>query len=82
MADVADTAGTSDTMDVVIDVVGQVVVDHLGDIRDIETTGSHVGGDEDGALACFFKREEGGREGGREGGVSARSHRCCWAGRS
>ena len=49
--DVADTAGTSDTMHVVIDVVGQVVVDHLGDVRDIETAGSDVGGDEDGALA-------------------------------
>jgi len=49
--DVTDTAGTSDTMHVVIDVVGQVVVDHLGHVGDVETAGSHVRRNQHRALA-------------------------------
>ena len=42
-----ETAGTTDTVDVVLTVCGQVEVDDQGDLLDIDTTGQKVGGDED-----------------------------------
>ena len=46
--DVAGTASTTDTVDVVVDVRGQVVVDDVRDVRDIETTSSNGSSDKDG----------------------------------
>ena len=48
---VTGTARTTNTMDVVVDVAGQVVVDDVGDIGNIETTGGDGGRDEDGRAA-------------------------------
>eukprot|EP00968_Pinguiococcus_pyrenoidosus_P011761 scaffold977_cov253-Pinguiococcus_pyrenoidosus.AAC.22 len=53
VSDVADAPRTPDAVDVVVDVVGHVVVDHLRDSADIEATGRHVGRDEDGRLAAL-----------------------------
>jgi len=65
--DVADTAGTSDAVHVVVDIVREVVVDHLSHVGDVQPTGRDVCGDEHRALACVF-RKGGGGKGGREGG--------------
>ena len=43
---VSGAAGTSDAMDVVINVTGEVVVDHMDNVGDVEATRRHVGGDE------------------------------------
>lgn len=48
---VSGTAGTTDTVDVVINVGGKVVVDHVCDVGDIETTSGNSSGDQDGATA-------------------------------
>ena len=74
MADITHTAGTSDAVHIVVNVVGQVVVDHLRHVRNVQPTRSDIRGDEDGALACGGR--EGGREGGKEGGKVSR-----WRGR-
>ena len=42
-----ETAGTTDTVDVVLTVGGEVKVDDQGNLLDIDTTGQKVGGDED-----------------------------------
>jgi hypothetical protein len=43
----SETSTTTNAMDVVLTVGGQVVVDDEGDLLDIDTTGEQVGGDED-----------------------------------
>lgn len=43
----SETATTTDTVDVVLAVGREVVVDDQGDLLDIDTTGEKVGGDED-----------------------------------
>jgi hypothetical protein len=43
----SETSTTTDAMDVVLAVGGQVVVDDKGDLLDIDTTGEQVGGNED-----------------------------------
>ena len=48
---ISDTAGTTDTMDVFVDVVGEVIVDDMHDILDIETPGSDVCSNENGCFA-------------------------------
>ena len=48
---VSGTTGTTDTVNVVINVSGEIVVDNVGDVGDIETTSSDSGGDQDGASA-------------------------------
>ena len=44
---VSGTSGTTDSVSVLGDVVGQVVQDDVHDVGDIETTGGDGGGDED-----------------------------------
>lgn len=43
----SETTTTTDSVDVVLTVGGQVVVDDKGDLLDINTTGEEIGGDED-----------------------------------
>ena len=45
------TTGTADTVNVGFGVVGDVVVHHVGDALNVQTTGNHVGGDQDVQLA-------------------------------
>lgn len=54
---VASTAGTTDTMNVVINVGGEIVVDNVGDVGNIQTTGSNSSGNQDRALAIAEKLE-------------------------
>lgn len=42
-----ETTGTTDTMEVVLLLLREVIVDDEGDLLDIDTTGEQVGGDED-----------------------------------
>lgn len=49
-ASVAGTTSTTDTMNVIIDVGGEVVVDNMGDIGNIETTSGDGGGNQDGSV--------------------------------
>ena len=42
----AETTTTTNTMDVVLTVAGQVVVDDQGNLLDIDTTGEKIGGDQ------------------------------------
>jgi len=55
---VSGTTGTTDTVDVVVDVGGEIVVDNVLDVGDIETTSGDSGGDEDRA-ACVTEHLEG-----------------------
>ncbi|ROW15354.1 hypothetical protein VPNG_02370 [Cytospora leucostoma] len=48
---VTSTAGTTNTVHVVVDVGGQVVVHNVGDVGNIETTGSNSSCDQDGATS-------------------------------
>ncbi|CAH0053234.1 unnamed protein product [Clonostachys solani] len=48
---VSSTTSTTNTVDVVVNVSRQVIVDDVGDIGDIETTGSNCSGNEDGAAS-------------------------------
>jgi len=43
----SETTGTTDSVQVVLDVRRQVVVDDQGDLLDIDTTGQQIGGDQD-----------------------------------
>jgi hypothetical protein len=43
----AGTARTTDSVDVIFDVIGHIVVNNCFDVFDIETTCCDVGGDED-----------------------------------
>lgn len=43
---VASTTGTANSVDVVFDGIGQVVVDDMGDVGDVQTAGGDVGGHE------------------------------------
>ena len=47
---VTSTTGTTDTMNVIIDVGGKVIVDDVGDIRDVEATSSNSGCNHDGSV--------------------------------
>ena len=40
-------------MNVIIDIGGQIVINNLRHIRDIESPGSHIGSDQDGGTARF-----------------------------
>jgi hypothetical protein len=53
----AGAAGTTDAVDIVFGIVGQVVVEDVGHVGDVQTTGGHVGGDQDiqGALGELFQ---------------------------
>ena len=44
----ASTAGTPDAVHVIVNVRGQVKVDDVGDVGDVEPAGSHVGGNQHG----------------------------------
>lgn len=46
---VSSATGTTDAMNVVVNVGGKVVVDNVHDVGDVEATGGDGGGDEDGA---------------------------------
>jgi hypothetical protein len=48
---VSCTSGTTDAMNVVVDVGGKIVVDDVSDVRDIKTTGSDGSGHENGAAS-------------------------------
>ena len=48
---VPSTSGTTNTMNIVVDIAGEVVVDNVGDVGDIQTTSGNGGGDHDGGLA-------------------------------
>ena len=48
---VAGTTGTTDTVNVIIDVGGKVIIDNMGDIGNIETTSGNGGGNQDGSVA-------------------------------
>jgi hypothetical protein len=48
---VSGTSSTTDTVNVVIDVGGEIVVDNVLDVGDIETTGCDSSGNEDGATS-------------------------------
>src|SRR5208282_2712330 len=43
---ITDSAGTTDAMDIFIDIIWEIIVDDVHDILDIETSGSDVGGNE------------------------------------
>ena len=45
--DVTRATSTTDTMDVIVDVRGQVIIDDVCDVGNIETTSGDGGGDED-----------------------------------
>ena len=47
---VTSTTGTTDTMNVIIDVGGKVIVDDMGDIRDVEATSSNSSCNHDGSV--------------------------------
>lgn len=47
------TPGSSNPVNVVLNVVGEVVVHHVGDIVDVDASGSDVGGKHDAASALF-----------------------------
>ena len=57
---VTGSTSTTDTVNIVIDVRGKVIVDHMGNVGDIETTSSDSGGNHDGGatlaegLECHF----------------------------
>ena len=53
----AGTTGTTDTVYIVFGIVGQVVVEDVGHIRNVQTTGSHVGSDQyvQGSLGEVFQ---------------------------
>lgn len=44
---VTRSSGTADSVHVVVDVLGEIVVDNVGDVRDIQATSCHVGSDQD-----------------------------------
>ncbi|VUC19933.1 unnamed protein product, partial [Clonostachys rosea] len=48
---VSSTTSTTDTVNIVVDVSGEVIIDDVGDIGDIETTCSNGSGNEDGAAS-------------------------------
>ena len=47
---VASTTGTTDTVNVIVDVGRKVIVDDVGNIGDIETTSGDGSGDQDGSV--------------------------------
>ena len=51
LAAILCACGSSDAMDIILGVVGDVVVDDERYVRHIDTAGDDVGGDEDGYLA-------------------------------
>lgn len=54
---VTSASGTTDTMDVVVNISRKVIVDNVSDVGDIETTGSNSGSDHDGATAVTEELE-------------------------
>jgi len=55
--DVASTAGTTDAVDIVVNVGGQVIVDDVSDVGDVEATRSDGSGDEVGRLKVAERAE-------------------------
>lgn len=51
LAHVSDTGGTSDAMDVFINIVAQVIVDDVHHVLDVQSTRGNGCGNEDGAAA-------------------------------
>jgi hypothetical protein len=49
-AAIADSTGSTDAVDVLVDVVGEVIINDVHDILYVEATCGNVGGDEDGSL--------------------------------
>jgi hypothetical protein len=47
---VAGTTGTTDAMDVIVDVTGEIIVDDVGDVGDVQTTGGDSGCNHDRSL--------------------------------
>ncbi len=47
----AGTTGTADAVDIILGEEGEVIVDHVLQIRDIQTAGGHFGGDQHPNLA-------------------------------
>ena len=45
--------GSADTGDVGLGFIGQIEVDHMGDVVHVDAAGREIGGDENGALAGF-----------------------------
>lgn len=56
-ASVAGTASTTNAVDIVVNVRGQVIVDNVRDIGNVQTTGSNSSGNENGAVAVAEKLE-------------------------
>jgi hypothetical protein len=54
---VSGTAGTTNTVDVVVDIGGKIIVDDVGDVGDIETTSRDSGGNQDGAASVTEELE-------------------------
>jgi hypothetical protein len=54
---VARTPGTTDTMDVVVNVGRKIVVDDVSDIRDIKSSSSNCGGNHDGSASSSERLE-------------------------
>merc|ERR1712055_72183 len=48
LADVADTTSTTNPVNILVHIIWQVVVDHVGNLRNVQTTSSYRRGDEDG----------------------------------
>ena len=51
VSDIAHTAGSADSVNIIVNVGRQIEVDHLRHVGDIQTTGSNIGGDQDGGSA-------------------------------
>jgi hypothetical protein len=54
---VSSTTGTTDTVDVVVNISRKIVVDDVGDVRDIETSGGNSGSDQNGASSVTEELE-------------------------
>lgn len=48
---IAGTSRSSNTVNIIINIAGEVIVDDMGDVGDIETTSSNSSGNHDGSLA-------------------------------
>lgn len=54
---VSSTAGTTNSVDVIVDISGKVVVDDVGDVGDIKTTSSNSSSHQDGAASVAEELE-------------------------
>merc|ERR1711963_277185 len=51
----SSTTGTTNAVNIIVDVMREIIVDHMEDVVDIQTTSSHISGDENGT---FLRAEE------------------------